>query len=381
MIEFKAECGHTVRARDEDAGGVVRCSYCGKPANVPEETGDELDFLFNDIDQPDELPRSRRKRGRKKARTKRARAPGAFNPFAVVLKLCYAALLIAIVIFVGRKFVKPLFEPGGITKRGETDDRRLEQLEPEEPRETVQGAPAAPGLIDREHLGVLYVSSTPPGARVYVLEAAAAPAKGPIHAEPGAKSFRANQRCPYHLQDGEYVVDVALPWVDDCLKSYPNYANFRRSIEDASPEGRRHLVEDYFLPDEADHVYVTESAEQVFYLARQYRHVEVRAERPEAVRALFLPRIPAGDGRSFSIEALVTQNYIPNRHGYAFRTESVLSELEYYRVPAADRPFIREALLRIGIIPYVTPDRRTRLFRIGIHDGMPSAPVIRKASP
>ena len=102
MIEFKAECGHTVRARDEDAGGVVRCSYCGKPANVPEETGDELDFLFNDIDQPDELPRSRRKRGRKKARTKRARAPGAFNPFAVVLKLCYAALLIAIVIFVGR---------------------------------------------------------------------------------------------------------------------------------------------------------------------------------------------------------------------------------------------------------------------------------------
>ena len=211
MIEFKAECGHTVRARDEDAGGVVRCSYCGKPANVPEETGDELDFLFNDIDQPDELPRSRRKRGRKKARTKRARAPGAFNPFAVVLKLCYAALLIAIVIFVGRKFVKPLFEPGGITKRGETDDRRLEQLEPEEPRETVQGAPAAPGLIDREHLGVLYVSSTPPGARVYVLEAAAAPAKGPIHAEPGAKSFRANQRCPYHLQDGEYVVDVALP--------------------------------------------------------------------------------------------------------------------------------------------------------------------------
>jgi translation initiation factor IF-2 len=35
MIEFKAECGHTVRAKNEDAGQAVRCSYCGKAAKVP----------------------------------------------------------------------------------------------------------------------------------------------------------------------------------------------------------------------------------------------------------------------------------------------------------------------------------------------------------
>ena len=37
MIEFKAECGHTIRAKDEDVGKVVRCAYCGREAQVPED--------------------------------------------------------------------------------------------------------------------------------------------------------------------------------------------------------------------------------------------------------------------------------------------------------------------------------------------------------
>ena len=53
MIEFKAECGHTVRAKDEDAGKVVRCSYCGREAPVPSkgEDRDELEYLFSEVEK------------------------------------------------------------------------------------------------------------------------------------------------------------------------------------------------------------------------------------------------------------------------------------------------------------------------------------------
>ena len=108
MIEFKAECGHTVRARDEDGGGVVRCSYCGKPANVPEGGGDDLDFLFNDVEQDANEPKRAKRRGKSKRAAKRMGAQGEFNPFAVVLRLCYVALLIIIVLVVGDRFVIPL---------------------------------------------------------------------------------------------------------------------------------------------------------------------------------------------------------------------------------------------------------------------------------
>ncbi len=80
MIEFKADCGHTVRARDEDGGGVVRCSYCGKPAPVPENNADDLDFLFTDVEQDgtDGKP-GKKRRGRTARAPKRKKAPGEFN--------------------------------------------------------------------------------------------------------------------------------------------------------------------------------------------------------------------------------------------------------------------------------------------------------------
>jgi len=64
MIVFKAECGHTVRAKDEDAGGVVRCSYCGRNAKVPETDDTSLDLLLGEIEQTG-TPVEERKRRRR----------------------------------------------------------------------------------------------------------------------------------------------------------------------------------------------------------------------------------------------------------------------------------------------------------------------------
>ncbi len=104
--------------------------------------------------------------------------------------------------------------------------------------------------------------------------------------------------------------------------------------------------------------------------------MKVRNGRSVGVRALFLPRIVLPGRESFSIAQLVT-DYIPKERAYNFDERHLLEELVYHGVPESDRLFVVEALARIGVIPYVTPDGRTLFFKIGIHDGEIVAPEIR----
>lgn len=379
MIEFKAECGHTVRAKDDDAGGAVRCSYCGRTANVPEDAGDDLDFLFSDV-VPSKEPAVRGRTRRKKKRARAGRPSGSFNPFSVVLRMCYAALLITIVIVVGKKFVMPLFQEGGLTGR---ISRKAQKDPPKRDngRKPRKKAATKLGLIDRSEVNSLFVSSTPPGAEIFCMESSKAPPEGRIYRLRGVNQFRGNAPSQ-RLTDGTYVVEVALPWVDDDLKTYPKYKEFRRSIEDASYDVRCRVVEDYFLPDQADVVFIDEdeSNEQI-YIVRQYRDVNVRQLRPRGIRALFLPKLAKTSNGGFSIEQLLNDNYISSEHHYAFKRRSVESELDYYGVPPKDWRFLVEALSRIGAISYMMPDGRIRLFKIDINDGTPKVRVIREARP
>ncbi|MBI4718883.1 MAG: hypothetical protein HY763_13845 [Planctomycetes bacterium] len=385
MIEFKADCGHTVRAKDEDAGGVVRCSYCGRPANVPDSKSDELDFLFNDLqsaaDKASALAPPKRRRGGM-LRTAKARRTGEFNPFAVVLKLCYVAALLIIVIFVGRTWVLPLFRGEGFTRRVTDNAAATSGALPPRPTRgaPVEARPAVlrTGLVSRELLSGLYVSSTPPGATVYCVETSRAPARGRISTIQGCQPFQTNGCIP-HLGDGSYVVEVVFPWNHKALSGYRDYTNFRRRIEAASDPERRQLMQQYFIPDDATEVFVDQTAEQ-FYLVRQYRDVEMRNQRSQGVRALFLPRIAACDGACFSVEELVN-NYIPKDPAYTFDQAHVRSELEYHRVREGDVSFVVDALERIGVMPYMTPDGRTRLFKIGLEEGEFAARVLGDGKP
>jgi len=372
MIEFKAECGHTVRAKDDDAGGVVRCSYCGREANVPDEHGDGLDFLFNDVEQQDTQPVSKRRR---RAKPKRVRPPGSFNPFSVVIRLCYAALLIAIVIVVGRKWVLPLFKGDGL-ERIVKPQRDEPPVPPTTTPENGDQRRVPPGLIDREHLVGLYVSSTPPGALAFCVKESDAPAAGRIHQVRGATRFRADGNHP-NVPDGNYVVELLFPWNDPSLTRHEGYTQFRRSIQAASNDERIRLVEEYFIPDEATAVFVDETDEQL-YIVRQYRDIQVRDKQSSGVRGLFLPKLYPPGAPSFSVEALLAGSYIPNRKAYAFDEGYVSGELDYYQVPAQDQRFVLEALSRIGVIPYVTPSQKTRLFKIGVYNGTFSAKVVRE---
>lgn len=381
MIEFKADCGHTVRAKDNDAGSNVRCSYCGKPATVPDARNDDLDFLFDDVEQQEASlsPRSRRKRERAARASRRGPAAPMYNPFPIVLRMGYAAVLICIVFFVGKKYVLPLLAEGGVSERSEQQTQRR-------PRRPRQGGPPSAstsqyGLINNRGPFGLYIGSTPPGAMVYYIEESAAPRRGRIQEGPGCTPTRANGD-RLNLSDGKYVVDVVLASSDPLLNDrnrpdFETFRRFRRAIEDASDDDRARLLDEYFLPDEASEVFIDESDEQVF-IVRRYSQVLVRNKRSRGVRALFLPRIGATDEGGFSLAQLV-EHYIPKTNTYAIDEAAVRNELDFRGVPEKDRLFIVKALSRIGTIPYFLPDKKTRLFKIGIDDGNLTAPTLRVA--
>jgi len=381
MIEFKAECGHTVRAKDDDVGSVVRCSYCGRDATVPDAREDELEFLFREAEGGDGGfdPRGRKRRRGLRLFAKRRRPGEGFDPFGVILKMCYAAVLIIIVFVVTKNYILPVFKQGGLQRIAVKDGNEPPTGPQGQPHEPAAGGRPA-GLKDSTPLG-LYVQSTPSGAEMYYVQEAQAPSRGRIKDVPESKRTLANGQC-VRVQDGTYAAEVVLPWNDPRLNDpdlpyYRDYLALRRKIESASDEERVRLLNDFFVPDDAWSVFIDQTAEQ-YYIVRQYRQLTVRGEQSSGLRALFLPKIPDEGSRGFLIGPLV-ESYLPRRTAYAFDHEHVENELAYYGVPEADQTFIITGLERIGVVPYVLPDGRTRLFKIGVLDGAVTAPVVREA--
>ncbi len=383
MIEFKAECGHTVRARDEDAGGTVRCSYCGRNAAVPDNANRDLDFLFAEVQQPAQEGggRKRRRKARKEAAAARPKRPGEFNPFAVILRLVYAAALIMIVVVVARKFVIPMFDsqkyaarlsgtgPGAKTAAAKEDAAHKSQ-------------PRGPGYICEPRPAGLYVASTPPGAKVFCVDESRAPTSGRIHQVSGCLTGTTPGGFP-RAGDGNYVVEVVFPWndrnlTDSSLSNYQKYMELRKKLRDASSEQRKQLLDDYFLPDEASAFFVDQADDQI-YLVRQYRGVSVRGSRSAGVRSVFLPKLFSGaDAKKFQLEPLMT-GYIPDTKCYEFDERHVRSELGFYDVAEADQPWVLTGLSRIGAIPCMTTDRRLVMFKIDVHTGALGTPEIHRS--
>lgn len=372
MIEFKAECGHTVRARTEDAGSMARCSYCGRSVKVPDDSERDLEALFREAEQGpaavEVMPPRRKRRGW--GGLKLRGRNGEFDPFPVIFRLVYAAILLAVVVVLYQKVVKPMLAektPARTAARTAKSDDAKGRNEASVRRSV--------GLISGALSNGLYVRSVPAGATVYCIESGRAPAKGRIQRIKGCQQFNTLDTSTLSLSEGTYVVEVAFPINDPRLKGYKGYTEFRRAVEGASDGQRRELMEAYFLPDEAVDVFVADSDEQTF-LVRQYREVDVRSGIARAVRALFLPRVAEGD--VYSIRELVSRYLASEPKLYAFDEGNVMSELAYYEVPELDRRAVMDALSRTGIIPYVGANGGVRLFRIGVQDGLFSAKLIRQ---
>jgi hypothetical protein len=162
------------------------------------------------------------------------------------------------------------------------------------------------------------------------------------------------------------VVEVVFPWNHVNLTGFPGYGAFRDRIETTAPRRRHELLAEYFIPDGADDVFVDETPDQIYFV-HQYL-VEGRKGELRMVRALFLPRIPKHEGSdAFSIEMLL--RYLPSDRVYEFDERHIMNELRHNTVPESDRQFVLEALSRIGVIPCVTEEKGTLLFKVGVPRG------------
>jgi len=375
MIEFKSDCGHTVRARDEDAGKKVRCSYCGQSAEVPTTGEDEVDFLFSELDLPVGGGKAKAAWPVSRGLVSRRRR-GNFNPMSLVLRLIYAGALICVIVIVTKKGILPYFAALSNSNAATRGNEAADAAQGHNPGHTNRRSQRHQGLIAlADRGGGLYIASFPDDATAYCVDSSVQNREVRVSDEKDCRRALIGEPLP--MPQGTFTVEVVLPWNAPSLTRYPGYnTQFRRKLENAPGSAQRNrIVLDYFLPDGADNVFVSESDGQIF-IVHQFHGVRTRSDRWTSVRALFIPA-------DLDVERMTTDYVIPAQN-YAFDEGYVRSELEYYDVPAADRVFVLDVLKRLGVLPYVTQDpqtqvRRMRLFKIGIEDGMFAAPVLRQA--
>jgi len=378
MIEFKAECGHTVRAKDEDAGGVVRCSYCGRNAGVPDTNDTDLSFLFRDIETPPEQGKKggmfgafRRKPGKRRD----------LNPFAIIFRLCYITVVLVVIIVVARKVVIPLFDAE--TRKERFTGNSNPPVKTVNTQDRSGRTRGGFGLVSAKVLRGLMVASAPPGAEVSCVEESKAPQSGRLNQVARCTQFRANGS-PSRVNEGTYVVEVAFAWndpklSDPALAHYDQYVAFRRAIENASAARRRELATAFFLPDGSSDVYVDETVDQM-YIVKRFEGVHVPKDGLGAVRALFLPRLTARGSEDFLLEPLL-HGYTSKTKMYRFNEQHVRGELTFYGVPSSDQRFVVDFLSRVGVAPYMTPDENVRLFKIDPRDGSITSRILHQSAP
>ena len=367
MIEFKGDCGHTIRARDEDAGKVVRCSYCGREGMVPEGSHDELESLFTEVEQTGEFDAHVTKAGRKQhrsvAKAARRAASGkpaaGLDPFSVALKMTYAAVAIIVVAVAfnqGPKWYKQLV--------GNRGDQQATPT-PSPAGNTGDGGRPRPGqrmgLVEHKlpkGQDGIFVACTPAGHEVYKVSQKDAGKWDDSTAITSVSDARVRPQIngTSRTNPGSYVIGVALRINNSELMKLPGYREIRRQIENQTADDNQ-LVSQYFVPDGSISTHV-ERAGGVIYVVRLYE-IEVRRAKWEPVRALFLPRE--------DLEKLM--HYLPRKVAYRFNESDIRSELEFYAVPENDQIYILDALERLGRIVYPLEHGGYRVFQIDIENG------------
>lgn len=361
MIEFKGECGHTIRARDEDAGKTVRCSYCGKESQVVVKPAEGFDGLLDEVERTGELDpeatKAERRRHRAQMRAQR-RMAGARDPFDIIRKMIWVAAGIIVIILASTKGVEIIRSLPDPRDRGEprADADNTPSPRQEAPAPTVQPAPTGLGLLttrlDPLAQGV-YVTSAPAAADIYHL--ADWDRSSPILDAPDAdQGIKTN--ASLRLEPGKRVIAIAVRVNSPELMRYPEYEELRRRIESNSLG--RETLGNYFLPDESIDTRV-EKRRGAQFIVRVYT-LEIASREWRQVTALFLPRVSVTEANEY----LTVGNH------YGFDRSEVVRELSHYRVPAEDHEPLMEALRRMGAMTYfVEQDSAYRVFRIDLVDG------------
>jgi hypothetical protein len=368
MIEFKGDCGHLIRARDEDLGKVVRCSYCGKEAVVVRAGGahDPESDLLDAVEQTGEYDAYATKavrkshKARKRAEKRLAKGKSAnVDPFAVILKMTYVAVVIVIGAVVW-KYVPGLYESlTGNSGPSPTPDGGGQVVQAT-PQATPPAGPVSASkhglLTDRLdiHPQGVYVASVPESALIFH-----ATGWGLGEQVLTDKDATQERRAPgaVKLAAGRHTVAVAVRINDPGLMRMPGYRELRRALEANAGRDASKRMAAYFMPD--DHVAQTlVRIGKYQYLVRIYE-VDVDGMWL-AITALFLPRA--------DLSAVMA--HLPAQTRFGFSRADVERELAFYEVSREDTRLLLDALARIGRMGYRhEPDGPYRMFQIDPVDG------------
>ena len=367
MIEFKADCGHTVRAKDEDAGKVVRCAYCGCEVQVPdEEAEDDFDFFFANVVRETTEEKERESKTQTPKRRKKRAVVGyhprrKVDPFNVVKKMAYIAVIIIVAIFVGRKYAWPFIQETFLVD-AETAEKPDDQGDGAKhvPLKTVdvkRHGLISPALSERSGEG-LYVNAVPHDLDVSVFYRKVTADGGKWdESQEGhmwvesvtAARIRPPTYCKEIREAGVYEVVVMLPLnAPELVRRYKpfGYSEFRSKVEarSAKDKDRDEAAGRFFLPDEAKSVRVVTMHDRI-NIVRTYE-VKIRPGEWEVLTPLFVP----ASCTMREVSKQVIERDAPAR--FRFDKDYIINELQYYNVSREDWEDIIKILGQTGAISY-----------------------------
>lgn len=355
MIEFKGECGHLIKARDDDVGKVVRCPYCGKDSCVVRPEADDLGGLLGEMERTGEYDKRATRSLRKEHRAKKKAAAveaGATDPVDVIKKMIYIAVAVIVIAVAWSQAVK-------IIRKLPDTNERFSHLSGGGTEATPTPTPTPQnrlGLLttrlDAAQQGV-FVTSIPAGCDVYVVSDW--DTRSSIVRAAGA-DFNARTDTALRLPVARHFVAVAVRLNRADLMKLPGYPELRRRIE--RDDYTNADLESYFVRDGSIATRVDRRGGSRC-LVRVF-DVRVDARSWRQVTALFLPDEP--------LSRMVTR--LPKRVAYGFNVDDVRRELTFYQVDRKDHDAIIEALRRIGSVVYAPGGGASaRSFRIDPDSG------------
>jgi len=278
MIEFRATCGHSVRAKDSDAGNAVKCTYCGQMVQVP-YPDDASDELFAETQAtPRPVPRSVTPRMSRRG----VRPPTGL--VKVLLGVTYLGVAVIAVVLGLRLVLARL--PG---EKADSQTPRTQHRVSEDQTPTPAGSAANPYRDCRElKMGEagLVLLSVPSGAKIYLSEVKEGE---PPEANPTRNSELLIGSTPKILDNkkpGRYRIGFEFSMSAPPLQHWPGYRQFRVQAQ----EEHRGDV-DYFVADDADGAGITDRGYGPPLVYRTYE-TTMRNKEWSSVIALFVPNRP-----------------------------------------------------------------------------------------
>jgi hypothetical protein len=368
MIEFRAACGHSIRAREEDAGKTVTCNFCGATIQVPDSTGSALDYLFTEVEEAQQ-----RSAGNDAVQIRDSGPPIPIignlikqnDPVKLVMTFVYIGIVL-IVVGVGGRYlyqsvVKPIFASEG--KSSPIADKGPDS--PPGPDGTSDGGPpddtssagkpkggGRPYPMLAAGVTGIYVTSIPAGADVFMRTLAEDDnAAVKIGKDPKENKGKTPLMISDSLDPGEYVIAVGVTSANQDLMRLPEYTELRRALR--GDEEQRVGAESFFIPDGSKSLRVDHPPGAPPIFVREFR-VAVRNGRWSPVCSYFLPDAELSD--------LV--QYLPKKREYNIDEDRLGAEFDLYDVAEKDRPLVLKVIENVGTAIYKTSDGRFQVLQL-----------------